>query len=163
MAVIVEKLRAATSNAVKELNLNDNALGDAGALHVARLLGRDDDNRGGASLEEVYLDDNDIGHDGVEILADALRHNTTLLELTLEGNPGVDASVEGSSDADVAEGIDELVSAIGVNTTLKWVRVNISQSHPHQKRLNAALADTEGRRAGRDRFLAGPLTKAART
>jgi Leucine Rich repeat len=154
-----ERLRGDGGNGLRRLWLSTNKIGDGGAFAIAELLQSDK-----CALEEVYLSDNDIGPDGIAALADALRQSTAVTKLYIFGNRGVDASAEGGSDADAAEGVASLVSAIGVNTTLKAVVVEspVFDPTPRQKALDAALADSEGRRRGRERFLTGPLTKAAR-
>jgi Leucine Rich repeat len=152
-AEVAEKLRG-TSNASKLLILNDNKIGDEGARAVAELLRSNP-----PALEVVGLNHNFIGRDGIAALAAALRENTTLQVLHVGRNKGVDPDPQwGGTEAEAAAGIDSLVAAIGVNTTLErsWV------DNSAQKTIDAALADTEGRRAGRERFLTGPLTKAAR-
>jgi hypothetical protein len=45
--------------------------------------------------------------------------------------------------------------ATGVNTALENDSLG-GNSNPHQKNIDAALVDTEGRRAGREQFLTGP-------
>jgi Ran GTPase-activating protein (RanGAP) involved in mRNA processing and transport len=157
-AEVAENLRGST-NAVKVLTLEDNKIGDGGAQSVAELLRSNP-----PALEEVDLSYNDIGRNGISALADALRHNTTVRTLDLDCNKGVDPDPKwGGSAAEAAAGIASLVAAINVNATLREVDVSFNDdSNPHQKTIDAALADTEGRRAGRERFLTGPLTKAAR-
>jgi Leucine Rich repeat len=170
-AEVAEKLRANRNN-VKELHLFYNEIGDAGATALAALLRQDsgdgssdaesasetgDSGSGGAALEILYLQFNAIGRKGIADLSDALRHNTTLWGLFLARNPGVDARK--ISEAEAAAGIDSLLSAIAVNTTLTRVHVGVDG---HRKTIEAALADTEGRKRGRELFLSGPTTKAAR-
>jgi Leucine Rich repeat len=172
-AEVAEKLRANRNN-VKKLELDGNEIGDAGATALAALLREDtgegssdgesasetgDSGSRGAALEYLYLQSNVIGRDGLADLSDAVRHNSTLQWLLLTGNPGVDA--KRGSEAEEAAGIDSLLSAIAVNTTLRTVSVGLS-SNPHQKTIEAALADTEGRKRGRELFRSGPMTKAAR-
>jgi hypothetical protein len=172
-AEVAEKLRANPNN-VKQLHLYRSKIGDAGATALAALLRQDngdgssdaesasetgDSGSGGAALEWLNLQLNAIGRKGIADLSDALRHNTTLKCLWLIDNPGVDA--EKSSEAEAAAGIDSLLSAIAVNTTLELVSVGLP-TDPHQKTIKAAMADTEGRKRGRERFLSGPMTKAAR-
>jgi Leucine Rich repeat len=152
---VAEKLRG-TSNAVKTLYLEDNKIGDGGARSFADLLRSNP-----PVLEEVDLGDNNIGRDGIAALADALRENTTLRRLELYQNKGVDPRL-GGTEAEAAAGIDSLVASIGVNTALEEVCVHVARSNPHQKTIDAVLADTEGRCAGRERFLSTPMTKAAR-
>jgi Leucine Rich repeat len=155
-AEVAEKLRG-NSNAVKELYLRSNKIGDGGARAVAELLRSNP-----PELEWVDLGDTDIGRDGIAALADALCHNTTVRVLWLDQNNGVDPDPKcGGSEAEAAAGIDSLVAAIGVNATLMRVSVGVPTS-PHQNTIDAALADTEGRRAGREQFLAElPMTKSA--
>jgi Leucine Rich repeat len=160
---VAEKLHG---SAVIRVYLGGNAICNTGAAALAELLrddgsGRENDankEKNVPPLEFLQLATNGIGSDGIAALADALRNNTTLKELRLNQNPGVDASI---SETESAIGIDSLVSAIGVNTTLKKVVVG-TVSDPNQKRIYAALADVDGRRLGREKFLTGPLTKAAR-
>jgi Leucine Rich repeat len=153
-AEVAEMLRG-TSNAVKRLYLGGNKIGDGGALAIAEFLRSNP-----PALETVYLNENNIGCDGIVALADALRENTILQELCLWGNKGADSDPRlGGTEAEAAAGIDSLVAAIGVNTTLEEVLVNNSGTSDHPKTIDAALADTEGRCAGRERFLNGPATK----
>jgi Leucine Rich repeat len=156
-AEVAEQLRG-TSNAVQMLDLSNNKFGDGGARSVGELLRSNP-----RALEEVDLGDNDIGRDGVAALADALRVNTTVRQLYLDRNNGVDPQWGGSA-ADAGAGVDSLVAAIGVNTSLQMVDVtSMMGPNPHQATINAALADTQGRRAGREQFLADlPMTKSAR-
>jgi Leucine Rich repeat len=101
---VAEKLRG-TSNAVKTLYLNSNTIGDDGARSVAKLLRSNP-----PALEKVHLHYNDIGRDGIAALAEALRENTTVWELYLWGNKGVDPNPEypefGGSEAEAAAGIE---------------------------------------------------------
>jgi Leucine Rich repeat len=79
------------------------------------------------------------------------------------GATGVDASVEGSSEAQAEAGIAALVSAIGANTTLETVVVGIPMvlNSRHMETLGAALADKEGRLRGRQAFLSEQRGEAA--
>jgi Leucine Rich repeat len=155
---VAEKLRG-TSNAVKELYLGWNEIGDKGARSVADLLRSNP-----PALVKVHLHYNNIGRDGIASLADALSENTTVWELYLRGNKGVDPDPKwGGTEAEAAAGIDSLIAAIDVNMTLKEVHVGAFGFNPHQKTIDAALADQAGRRAGREQFLADlPMTKSAR-
>jgi hypothetical protein len=153
-AEVAEKLRG-NSSAVKQLYLGGNKLGDGGVRSVVELL-----RSNLPTLEAVGLDKNDIGCDGMAALADALRENTTVRRLYLGGNKGVDPDPQfGGTVAEAAAGVASLVAAIGVNTTLEVVWVG--NNNIHQQAIRVALADTEGRRAGRERLLTGPVTKAA--
>jgi pimeloyl-ACP methyl ester carboxylesterase len=148
-AVVAEELPL---SAVRNLHLDSNGIGDQGAASIAELLGA-----GASSVEVIYLQLNDIGRDGIEALATALKRNSTLRGLHLSGNKGVDPNV--GTEAEAAPGIEALISAIGVNTTLEAVEVG--DFNPQQNIVDAALADTERRRLGRGKFLAGSVTKAA--
>jgi hypothetical protein len=154
-AEVAEKLRG-TSNAVKMLWLCNNKIGDGGAQSVAELLRSNP-----PALKVVHLVYNNISRDGIAVLADALRHNTTVRSFYLGSNKGVDPDPKwGGTEAEAAAGIDSLVAAIGVNTTLQTVFVGTV--NPHVKPISAALADKDGRLAGREQFLADlPMTKSA--
>ena len=66
------------------LNGNDINITADGCRELAKLL------RGGdATLKGLYLDDNKIDDEGVEILVDALQNNTSLTGLYLRGNDGI--------------------------------------------------------------------------
>jgi Leucine Rich repeat len=157
---IAEGLRGST--AVTAVSLVRCAVGDGGAVALAEILLRGDttghEGESGGGIKELTLSHNSIGLEGVEALADALKKNTTLEHLGLSGNPGLDPSVKNGSRADA--GVEALISAIGVNTTLS----GLSGAHAmaHRIAINKALRDSEGRRRGKERFLAGPSTKAAR-
>jgi Leucine Rich repeat len=156
---VAARLIASSGNAAEVLNVEENAISDAGAAAIAEFLRSDP-----PDLEHICLSFNKIGAEGIAVLSDALRVNTNLRWLHLGQNPGVDGSHPNSSDAEAAAGIAALVSAIGVNTTLMTVSVDGLMGNPHQKTVDAALGDTEGRHRGREKFLAGPdpVTKAAR-
>jgi Leucine Rich repeat len=156
-ATVAEKLRG-SSNSVEYLELSRNRISDGGARAVAELLRSNP-----PALEFVSLSDNRIGGDGISALAAALRENTTVRVLYLGGNKGVDPDPHwGGIEAEAAAGIESLLAAIGVNTTLEKVGVNVFPVNPYQKPVNAALADTEGRRAGRELFRSDlPMTKSA--
>jgi Leucine Rich repeat len=143
---IAETLRGGNAP-VCELRLGFNAFGDSGALALAGLLRENN-----PSLKLLDLRYNDIDYAGMGALADALKHNSSVGKLHLQGNPnqGLGRSV----------GVDLLVGAINVNTTLEAVNVS---GVPQVEAVGAALRDMEGRIRGRERFLSGPLTKAART
>jgi Leucine Rich repeat len=156
-AVAANLLQAGEASIVRVLRLEDNAIGDAGAAALAELLS----SRGGAALSDVYLSGNDIGPAGISALADSLRRNFSLIELRLLGNPGVDSFY--GTDDEVASGIDALIAAVRVNTTLKRVSVAMFDADSRQKAVDAALADTEGRLRGRALEYTESLTKAARS
>jgi hypothetical protein len=143
---------------VRRLHLQNNSVfGNAGAAALAELL-QDNGGENGTAVEEVFLFDNEIGCEGVGALADAIRHNTALRSLLLRTNRGVDPVY---GEADAKTGIEALISAIGVNTTLELV--SVGAENRFQELVDAALADVAGRLRGREHFLSMPLTKAART
>jgi Leucine Rich repeat len=149
VAEIAQMLRESAGNEVKYLHVDMNDVGDAGAVAVAELL------RGNPPLETVLLGCNKIGADGIAALADALCENTHVKELILWANRGVDAERPGSSDEEAAAGVESLVAAIAVNTTLE--RVAVGGKNPHQKAVDAALADSHRG----DQYDPGQLTKSA--
>eukprot|EP00035_Acanthoeca_spectabilis_P002405 m.87402 g.87402 ORF g.87402 m.87402 type:complete len:1814 (+) comp11554_c0_seq1:414-5855(+) len=65
-------LALAPNSTLQTLRLEDNQLGDTGAISLAAAL------KGHASLCELYLHTNCIGDDGAEALGAALEHNTVL-------------------------------------------------------------------------------------
>jgi hypothetical protein len=150
VAEVAEKLRG-SKTAVWRLALRDNNICDAGAAALAELL-QDDS---GTSLGELDLCDNRIGCGGIEVLAGALKNNTALRGLWLNGNTGVDPTEE-----EGLVGIDLLLSMIGVNTTL--IELGVADVSTFQDALDAALQDMASRGSGREQFLNGPVTKAAR-
>jgi Leucine Rich repeat len=155
---IAARLRGSKTS-VTRLNLDFNEIEDAGASAIAELLRADNGECEDISrLEWVELATNSIGRGGVAALADALKYNTSVKRLWIGWNPRVDPIVGDSSDGEAEAGINSLVSAIGVNTTLETVGV----APQFQRGVDALLADKEGRRRGRERFLTGSLTKAAR-
>jgi Leucine Rich repeat len=157
---IVEMLHDTT---VSTLDLGTNKIGDAGACAVAELLHRNENDADSATtLEVLRLARNDIGVPGIGALADALKENTTLRDLHLFRNPGVDSSVDGTAWEDTEAGISLLIAAIGVNTTLEKVRVVFPQTSRRQKPVRLALENFEKRRRGREQFTGGSLTKSAR-
>lgn len=78
---IADKLLAVETPFCSSLDLSRNALGDAGALVVARLLSTY------PRLEALDLSFNDIGDAGAAAIADALPQNSTLRSLTLHSAP----------------------------------------------------------------------------
>lgn len=68
------------NNALGELCLGSNGIGDAGAQALASVISA------GAVLRRLSLRDNNIGDAGARALADVLRTNTMLEELDLWGN-----------------------------------------------------------------------------
>jgi len=78
---IADKLLAMTTPSCSSLNLSRNALGDAGALVIARLLSTY------PRLEALDLSFNDIGDAGAAAIADSLVQNSTLRSLTMHSAP----------------------------------------------------------------------------
>ena len=69
---------------LKNLFLSENNIDADGCRELAKLLqGRD------ATLDQLSLRDNKIDDEGVAILVDALKINTSLIELDLEENAGI--------------------------------------------------------------------------
>jgi Leucine Rich repeat len=134
---LAESLRGGSN--VANVKLNNNRIGDAGAAAVAALLA---DPESATSLRGIMMCRNDVGSQGIAALADGLRHNATLKKLNVSDNPGVTGETTG---------VSALARAIGVNTTLESVHVGFG--NPNQKLLDAALAGTEERRRGRQRFI----------
>ena len=66
---------------LRELSLEKNSINVDGCRGLAKLL-----EGGDATLERLYLDRNGIDDEGVDILVDVLRKNTSLKQLTLKGN-----------------------------------------------------------------------------
>jgi hypothetical protein len=64
------------------LDLSSNALGDASAVHLARLIGRE-----GSTLQTLSLSDNKIGDEGGAALGRAISCAGSLRRLGLSGNP----------------------------------------------------------------------------
>jgi len=72
---------------LKALDLDDNRINADGCRGLVRLL-----QGGDSALKYIWLNDNRIDDEGVAILVDALKSNTSLKELILKGN---DISMEG--------------------------------------------------------------------
>eukprot|EP01062_Namystynia_karyoxenos_P038865 TRINITY_DN2824_c0_g1_i1.p1 TRINITY_DN2824_c0_g1~~TRINITY_DN2824_c0_g1_i1.p1 ORF type:complete len:339 (+),score=126.03 TRINITY_DN2824_c0_g1_i1:78-1019(+) len=70
-----------TNQTVIDVDLSDNAIGDAGASHVASMLAR---NR---IVRFLNLSRNNITDDGIIYIAKSLRSNSTLQVLSLSANP----------------------------------------------------------------------------
>ena len=77
----IEIIRENMPKHLEYLNLEGNSIKTDGCSEIAKLL-----QRGDATLERLYLQENDIDDEGVEILVDALKSNTSLRELCLMGN-----------------------------------------------------------------------------
>jgi hypothetical protein len=79
-------------------------------------------------LEQLHLQRNNIA--GVESLAGALRHNTSLWFVNLVGNRGVSVLADRSNVSEVDTSNGYLVAAIGVNTALLKVLVKQPANQP---------------------------------
>ena len=66
---------------LKHLSLEKNSINVDGCRGLAKLL-----EGGDATLERLYIDRNEIDDEGVDILVDVLRKNTSLKQLILKGN-----------------------------------------------------------------------------
>ncbi|MET9332158.1 gala protein [Streptomyces cellulosae] len=95
---------AAASAHARHVLLGTNAVGDDGALTVARAL---TDGQGTHGLRTLYLGCNRIGPDGVTALADALSADGTVRALWLKRNPVGD------------DGVTALAAMLRRNTTLR--------------------------------------------
>ena len=67
-----------------QLQLDRNKINDADCRELVKLLQGDD-----AALRVLTLEDNDIGEEGIQILADELQHNTSLEFLDIGSNEGL--------------------------------------------------------------------------
>jgi Leucine Rich repeat len=148
-AEISQMLSCQENCAVRFLHLNQNAIGDAGATAISNLLFREDRDieRAVLPLETLGLWGNSIGEGGIAALAQGIRYNTTLKNLFLFGNPGIDgvhedtkkaavvrrgigsmwgkknAPITRAEEPPVPRGVQALVDAIAVNDTLSAVVV----------------------------------------
>ena len=73
-----------TPRHLRALNLIYNSINAAGCRELAKLL-----QGGNATLKYLYPEDNEINDEGVEVLVDALRNNTTLAYLVIGGNDDI--------------------------------------------------------------------------
>ena len=89
-------------NHLKVLNLDNNNINTDGCRRLSKLLQKEE-----CALEDLYLDQNGICCDGVEILADAIQSNSSLTCLTLSNNKIKD------------DGVAALVASLQGNTKFK--------------------------------------------
>ena len=66
---------------LRELVLNGNNIGREGCITISNLLKKES-----TVLTEVFLIDTGVNDEGVEIIANSLKHNTTLEKLNLTRN-----------------------------------------------------------------------------
>ena len=69
---------------LKELILNNNNISREGCITISNLLQQE-----GSTLIELYMVHTGIDDEGVEILANSLKHNKTLKKLLLSSNDGI--------------------------------------------------------------------------
>jgi hypothetical protein len=96
-------------NSFKELNLQQNNIGDEGARYIAKVLEQN------TSLKELNLQQNNIGYHGAYEIAKALEQNTSLTKLNLQQNNIDDY------------GAHHIVGALEQNTSLK--ELNLQQNN----------------------------------
>ena len=89
-------------NHLTVLNLNNNNINTDGCRRLSKLL-----QKGECALTNLFLNQNGIGCDGVEILADAIQDNSSLLSLNLSNNKIKD------------DGVAALVASLQSNTKLR--------------------------------------------
>ena len=114
----IESIEIASEHAPKQLKrlfLNCNNINADGCTEVAKLL-----QGGNATLERLYLRDNKIDDEGVEILTNALRSNTSLNGLDLRGN--VDISDQGQTMLlKLVNDISSIEATLQSNHTLEFI------------------------------------------
>ncbi len=66
---------------LSDLNLSNNSIGPYGCLGLAQLLQKEN-----STLRSLRLNNNNINDEAVQILVNALRNNTSLTSIELEGN-----------------------------------------------------------------------------
>ena len=69
---------------LEELNLGSNNIGKDGCITISNLIQKE-----GSTLKEVFLASTGIDDEGVEILANSIKHNATLESLGLIHNDGI--------------------------------------------------------------------------
>jgi Ran GTPase-activating protein (RanGAP) involved in mRNA processing and transport len=90
--VVAALLRSPALRTLRKLNLGYNGLSDADMSTLAPLLQRS------SQLAEIQLDGNNIGNDGAESIAQALRGNACVVMLDLNDNALGDAGVHALYD-----------------------------------------------------------------
>ena len=103
VASLADALR--TNNTLEELHIAYNRIHEEGALHIADILRN-------ARISELFLDGDPIGDKGLKIIFEALKHNTTLKQL----------SVFRCGMGDV--GVASLADALRTNKTLEKLSIH---------------------------------------
>ncbi len=108
---------------LKVLYLGSNGITQEGAYHLAEML------KTNQTLRRLNLSENNIGDQGVQLLANALnRHNRTLIHLDLNSN-----KLESDST------VDSLINMLNYNRSLEQLRVcNCNLSETSKMRLRDA-------------------------
>jgi Ran GTPase-activating protein (RanGAP) involved in mRNA processing and transport len=101
------KILSTNNTTLKKLDLGKTNITDEGVKHLAQMM------KINKTLTDLFLNDNEITDDGVEILTDAIQnHNTTIQSLYLSGNKLL---------TDIS--VDYLVQMIKFNQSLELLRV----------------------------------------
>ena len=117
-------------NTLKKLYLGKNSLHDAGIAHLVKALSVPD-----CHLIELQLDGNDITDQGARSLANMLKTNKTLENLSLNGNrlseKGMQSLVEVLIDQnrtlqELHLSDNQLTSELPVNTIIRMIQFNSS-------------------------------------
>jgi len=107
---------------LKALDLDDNRINADGCRGLVRLL-----QGGDSALKYIWLNDNRIDDEGVAILVDALKSNTSLKELILKGN---DISMEGERLLlKLVNDVSSIRATLQSNHTLRQVTVKDISSY----------------------------------
>ena len=105
--LIAEALAAQAPPTVQHVDLQGNAIGDAGAAALAEVVAKSD------VIVSLNLQWNDVGDAGAAALAEAIKHNTRLRLLGIFGNARV-----------ARDGLAALTAAAALNRTLKTLTVS---------------------------------------
>ena len=145
-----------TPRHLRALNLTHNSINTAGCRELAKLL-----QGGNATLKYLYPEDNKIDDEGVEILVNALRNNTTLTCLIVGGND--DISNQGKIKLlKLVNDISSIKATLQSNHTLSYLSVepndeqiqmliDVATKINSDKRRNLEAAGREA--AGREKVI----------
>lgn len=128
---IIDKLMLVQDQVCESLDISQNALGDDGAVEVARLLCSNL-----PTLQSINLSLNDIGDQGAAVLAEAMEQNTTLRTFVFQS--GVDGSRTTPKITDA--GISRLASALHSHPTISSVDLRGAGASALVQRALVALA-----------------------